>query len=309
MATVKKVEERLTIVENSLMKIVEQLNLVQALETRIAECEKRCKNGISDDAMNDMSNQESRTTTQDVLSRVMVCELTTEERIGKVERQITEVEDKAVALGLRFEEFKSEFPTPAETRPASVCPGNEMSAVSKKRNSCMEILEKTKQSVLVVGDSLARGVGDKLKFQSDKVFERVSRGGAKIESINDEIVGLGDDSKRHLVIIAGTNNLESDSSAEMLAKYEKLLEDVRKVKHRQITVVGVVKRYDLKSSFESKRIVVNMRLREMCNKKSIKFLGYDPERGQLSRDKLHLNEEGQNEFASMIFRHCLPFLW
>jgi hypothetical protein len=51
-----------------------------------------------------------------------------------------------------------------------------------------------------------------------------------------------------------------------------------------------------------------MRLKEMCKAKKVEFLGYDPERKQLSKDKLHLNEEGQDELGCKIFRHCLPFL-
>jgi|SRR6267154_341355 len=308
MAAVKKVEERLAAVEKSMERIFEQLNLVEVLEKRITDCERRCKDRISVDMMNDASNHESRKTNQDVLSRVTVCEVTTDEKIGKLERRIAEIEDKAVALGFRFQELKSEFPTPAETRSAAVSPVSETFVVSSKSNNCKQILETTKESVLVIGDSLARGVGEKLKHQCGKVFERVSIGGARIESISTEIMKLEDDSKRQVVVIAGTNNLESDSSAEMLEKYDKLLGDVRKVKHGQITVVGIVKRYDLRSSFESKRIVVNMRLREMCKKRGIEFLGYDPEMRQFNSDKLHLNEEGQNEFASKIFKHCVPFL-
>ena len=52
-----------------------------------------------------------------------------------------------------------------------------------------------------------------------------------------------------------------------------------------------------------------MKLREMCKTKNVKFLGYDPERRQLGRDRLHPNEEGQDELGMKVFRHCLPFLW
>jgi hypothetical protein len=47
----------------------------------------------------------------------------------------------------------------------------------------------------------------------------------------------------------------------------------------------------------------------MCKRKHIEFLGYDPERRQVGKDKLHLNEEGQQELGCKIFRHCLSFLW
>ena len=321
MASVKRIEERLAVIEKSVERIVDQLKVLETLEKRVTECEERCKAtdgekecedkiSVSVEAISEASKQEIRKTNEDVISRIAVCEVKMEESVGKLERQITEVGDKTVALGVRLEElkkeeeFKKEFPTPAEAKSSAV----KERTVDGSRMSCGEILKTTKDSVLVLGDSLVRGVGDKLRAQGGKAFDRVSKGGAKIESISDEIMKLEDDSKRHLVLIAGTNNLENDTTTDMLVKYDKLLENARKVKHGQVTVVGLVKRYDLRSSFETKRIVVNMKLREMCQKRHIEFLGYDPERRQMGMDRLHLNEEGQHELACRIFRHCLPFL-
>ena len=309
MATVKKVkkiEERLTMVEKFLERIVEQLKLMETQGNRISECERKLEDRISVD-VSETSKQVTSESNDDLLSRLAVSELTTEERIGKLETQITEVGDKAMALGLRFQEFKEEFPTPAETGLKSV---EQVVKSNDDRNSmsCGEMLRTTKESVLIVGDSIARGVGDKLRSQGGKVFDRFSRGGARIDSVGNEILKLEDDSNRHVVVMAGTNNLESDDSSDILEQYEKLLDNARKVKHRQVTVVGIVKRYDLRSSFESKRIVVNMRLKEMCRKKNIAFLEFDPERSQMGKDLLHLNEEGQTELAIKIFGHCLPFL-
>jgi len=83
------------------------------------------------------------------------------------------------------------------------------------------------------------------------------------------------------------------------------MDQARKVKNREISCVGIVKRYDLRSSYESKRIVVNLRLREMCKKKGIGFVEYDPDFVDMARDKLHLNEQGQHGFAKKILNHCV----
>jgi hypothetical protein len=307
----KLIEDRVALVEKSLARFSEHLKLLETLESRMSECERKCDVKISVDGISEVSKQEISKINEDLLSRVAVCQLTTDEKISNLDVRITEVGDKAEALGVEFRELKLEFPTPAETRPASIGPVND-ATVSKRNNrnrkSCVELLKTTKESVLVLGDSLARGVGDKLRSQSGKVFEQKTRGGAKIESVINEIEKLEDDNKRHLVVIAGTNNLESDDISDMLDKYGRLIDNAKKVKQRQITVVGIVKRYDLGSSFETKRIMLNMKLHEMCQKKQIEYLDFDPERRQLGRDMLHLNDDGQNELAGKIFKHCLSFL-
>jgi len=297
--TGRKVEDRLSNVERSVARIEEKLS---AMELKLCN--------VKDSAI-DSSNEDLSKASQELLSRVTICEMNTNDRLGKLEKRITEVEDKAVALGVRFQDFKSEFPTPAEAKAAESLV-NDQTVDGNTGISCGECLKATKETVLVLGDSIARGVGDKLKAQCGKVFERSSRGGARIESVGEDIMKLKDDKERHLVVIAGTNNLESDDISESLAKYEKLLDNAKKVKHRQVTVVGVVKRYDLghpydlrSSFFETKRIVLNMKLKEMCLKRNIEYLGYDPERKHMEKDKLHLNEKGQNELASKIFSHCL----
>ena len=109
------------------------------------------------------------------------------------------------------------------------------------------------------------------------------------------------------MLIAGTNNLKSDYSGDILAEYGKLLDNAEKVAPRKTTVVGIMKRFDLGKSFESKHIVKNVKLREMCAARKIEFLGHDQEIGHMEKDRLHLNEEGQHVLAKKIFAHCLSF--
>ena len=71
----------------------------------------------------------------------------------------------------------SEFPTPAEAKAAERSV-NDRTIDGNIGTSCGECLKSTKETVLVLGDSMARGVGDKLKTQCGKVFESSSRGGA-----------------------------------------------------------------------------------------------------------------------------------
>jgi len=129
---------------------------------------------------------------------------------------------------------------------------------------------------------LSRGVGDKLKVQCGKVFERKSRGGARIETISEDIEELQDDGNRHLVVMVGTNNLESDFTEVILAKYDRLLDEIKKKENKKATVVGIMKRYDLKT-MDMKRIWINFNLRQKCDSKGIAFLGFDPDWGQMRK--------------------------
>ena len=288
MAATRKVtvEERLTVVEKTLEKILAQLKLMEVLDGRIQECEKRGKESI-ENAKSQDSDQKIVMTSEEILSRIGVGEIRNEDRVVKLETQVMEIGDTVEALRVRFQEFKSEFPIPTEIKSSEKSPVQELPAAGSSRNaesgSCGEKLKVTENSVLIVGDSLTRGVGDKLKDQCGKVFERESRGGARIESITEDIKKLEDDSKRHLVVMVGTNNLESDFTEDILVKYDRLLEELKKKKNKKVTVVGILKRYDLKG-MDMKRIWINFNLRKKFDEKGIAFLGFDPDWGQMRED-------------------------
>jgi uncharacterized phage infection (PIP) family protein YhgE len=87
--------------------------------------------------------------------------------------------------------------------------------------------DKAKDTIVLVGDSLARGVGQKLEQQSHMVTTK-SRGGARIEQVTEQIGLLQDNVDRHLVVLVGTNNVENDSSEAIRLKYRSLLEASKK---------------------------------------------------------------------------------
>lgn len=69
-----------------------------------------------------------------------------------------------------------------------------------------------------------------------------------------------------------------------------------------------MRRNDLSSYNESKRVGLNVRIRELCTMKSVGFIDRDLISDHLSRDELHLSESGQDEVARTIFRHCKQYL-
>jgi len=107
-------------------RIVEQLKLMETLENRISECEKKRegKNSVdtvsdsvgtvsdsvgtvsdSFDTVSEALGRKVRKKTEELLNRVAVSELTTNNRVGQLERQIAEIGDKALALGVRCETY------------------------------------------------------------------------------------------------------------------------------------------------------------------------------------------------------------
>ena len=87
-----------------------------------------------------------------------------------------------------------------------------------------------------------------------------------------------------------------------------MINECKKLKHRQITLIGISKRTDINSFQNSRRIGVNKQLKEKCAEMGVKFVEFEPSNDSLARDGLHLNNAGQDELGRIIFRHCRSFL-
>ena len=135
-----------------------------------------------------------------------------------------------------------------------------------------------------------------------------SKGGAKVEDVTDMVKNLKDNDDRHLVLVAGTNNIQQDGSEILLEKFKKLLETSKSVRNRKVTVVEVLKRMDVDSFVDSRRIGVNVRLKQMCESSGAEFVEFKVGKSRISRDGVHLHERGQNELGRVIFTHCKTFL-
>ena len=84
-------------------------------------------------------------------------------------------------------------------------------------------------SVLLVGDSMARGVGNHLRADNN-IFDVRAFGGARVEDIEGKIDLIEDKQERHLIVMAGTNNLYNrDGSTEILLRkyYKELIEKLK----------------------------------------------------------------------------------
>ena len=162
-------------------------------------------------------------------------------------------------------------------------------------------------SVIIVGDSIARNVGDCLERDSN-MFSKLSMSGARIEDVEDKLKNLGDMTNSHIVVQVGTNNLKKDGTEEIMRKFQSLITVSKNCKFRRLSLVGILRRKDVSSYMDSKRIGINLRLREMCKQNGIEYVHKDIVSEHLGRDGLHLSTSGQDEVARTIFRHCKHFL-
>src|SRR3989442_1729026 len=167
--------------------------------------------------------------------------------------------------------------------------------------------DKSKETIVLLGDSLTRGVGAKLAYQSNMV-SAICRPGAHIDDITEEVHKLGDNEDRHVVLLVGTNDIQGEGSEVILSKYKNLIGESQKIKNRKVSVVGIPRRGDLDSFYNSRRLGVNNRLKEMCKGSNVEFLDYEPRDSWLARVGLHLNHLGQNELGFKIYQHCKSFL-
>ena len=119
---------------------------------------------------------------------------------------------------------------------------------------------------------------------------------------------LKDNEDRHLIVLVGTNNIQSETSETIRLKYKSLLEASMKVKNRRVSVIGIPRRFDLSGYQNSRRIGANLQLENMCRELDIEFITYEPYRSRIAQDGLHFNHVGQDELARKIFEHCKSFL-
>ena len=168
-----------------------------------------------------------------------------------------------------------------------------------------DFAEKSKQyekgTVLLVGDSLVRGVGEHLKQQAP-LFGKLDFGGARIEHIGENLEELGDRPDRNVVVMVGTNNLQRDGVGTMVAKYTRLVNDLKARNYRKVSLVGILKRRD--SRFDLKVKETNSKLKELCVKEGVGFVEPAVDtRTMLCKDGVHLNWRGCNRVARAIFEH------
>ena len=134
-------------------------------------------------------------------------------------------------------------------------------------------------------------------------------GGARIEDTERQVDGLKEGGRRHLAVVCGANNMVRDSVDVMTGMYRKLVERGRQVGCKSITLMGLLRRYDLDWRYEEKRGRLNRELEKLCQELQVRFVvDYEVGRSRMARDGLHLNARGRRELGGILFKEIVPFL-
>jgi len=179
-----------------------------------------------------------------------------------------------------------------------------------KSNICLgQRCKDKKKSVLLLGDSLARGVGCQLESQCQELFVSQAFGGARIEDISKKVEEIQVSDECHIVVMVGTNNLQSDGTAMIMDKYKELVNKLKAKRLRKASIVEILARRDLSNYNNSKRIAMNIQLKELCEKNEIEFLEVAVDKNSMLDSRgLHLNFSGQDKVARSIFKHSVRCL-
>jgi hypothetical protein len=245
----------------------------------------------------------------EVASKIVVGEMRLEKELRKVESMAGDSLSKVTAVEIRMAELAQEWPTPEESRMVKV--RKESVPCFREKESFRDRVKKMpRESVLLVGDSMARGMGHCLMRDGggySGISKSIAYGGARIEDLEGRIQCLGDKPDSHLVLVVGTNNLCQEGSEVIRRRLERLIEELRKHRYRKVSFVGILRRR-VNGYLDSRRIGINMRLQRMCEENGFEFVEGDVGVEHLARDGLHLNGEGEDYMARLVFSHCRQFL-
>jgi hypothetical protein len=294
-------EERLSRLEKAQEEILEKLaKLEKAFSTEISEIKAEIReiksarevlsldiDGRLDDFGRDM---------QDLRGRVEACVLSHDD----INRQWPVVGNSTDDSGLKDKVTNSSPAGKLADRTTQV-----ISEGGQDVRRSTGVARETEGKILVVGDSLARGVGFKMTQLYGDNVEVNAVGGAKVKDVLSSVRSVTPGKTETLVVIAGANNMEEDFSKTIEDGLQEVIDAGKKVA-KEVVIVGLVKRYDLGSLFECKRILVNKVVKNKCSDSGVKFLEYEPERSRLHKDGLHLNWRGQYELGRAILSKCRP---
>jgi hypothetical protein len=93
-----------------------------------------------------------------------------------------------------------------------------------------------------------------------------------------------------------------------MKKYGSLIEEIQKHSYKKVSFVDIMRRNDVGDFFNSRRIAINLQMKELCERNEFGFVVTDVVGEDLDWMGLHLNNMGQDKVARVIFKHCKTYL-
>ena len=120
----------------------------------------------------------------------------------------------------------------------------------------------------------------------------------KVEQVQDKFANdLNRASESHVIVHAGTNNVECSSVGKLLSSYEDLAEHLKQ-RCGKIGFSSIILRND-KPELNGKIELSNEGMHEMCKKYDLSFINNDNiTANNLARDGLHINRSAQTKLTA-----------
>ena len=160
----------------------------------------------------------------------------------------------------------------------------------------------------LVGDSMVRG--QLVEFcgrSSNSRRKRFCYPGAKLDDITAACDDVTKDANRNtlLIVHAGTNDVQSTRSEELLEKYRRMIRRFKsKVDASNVIISGILPRVGAEQSFYNKAFSTNNRLKTLCSQENVQFVNFWDnfyrDTFLYQTDGVHLNSVGAARFGRLL---------
>ena len=154
---------------------------------------------------------------------------------------------------------------------------------------------------MFLGDSQLKYIKSENLVTKDTQVAVNSISSLKVEQVQDKFANeLNMASESHVIVHAGTNNVEYSSVGTLLSCYEDLAEHLKQ-RCDKVGFSSIILRND-KPELNGKIELLNEGIHEICKKHDLSFINNDNiTANNLARDGLHINRSGQTKLTAKFF--------
>ncbi len=161
--------------------------------------------------------------------------------------------------------------------------------------------DKASGDVRFIGDNIVRRQLANFCGRCERAKKRFCIPGTKTEDIEATIDTVTDRAIKDTLFVthAGTNDVQSTKTEDLLVKYRQVIRRYRE-KSRHIIVPGILSRINAFAGFHSKANSINTKLRQLCDDEAVVFTSAWEHFYLYRHDGLHLNEVGSSRLGRLL---------
>ena len=160
----------------------------------------------------------------------------------------------------------------------------------------------------LVGDSMVRGqLVEFCGSSSNSRRKRFCYPGARLDDVTAACDDVTNDADHNtlLIVHAGTNDVQTTRSEELLEKYRRMINRYKsKVDGNNIIISGILPRVGAEQSFYDRAFSTNSRLQTLCSQENVQFINlwdsFYHDSYLYQADGIHLNSVGAARFGRLL---------